>query len=66
MLGDEQGTSVREFDKDNVVGSCDNGILTSVFVVINANDWNKIINAKLSFLRWFCLMNDAYVYRYAH
>ena len=33
----------------------------SVFVVINANDWNKIINAKLSFLRWFDLMNDATV-----
>ena len=39
---------------------CDNEILMTVFVVINANDWNKIINAKLSFLRWFGLINDAY------
>ena len=40
--------------------------LMSVFVVINTNYWNKIINAKLSFLRWFSLMNDAYVHHYAH
>ena len=37
-----------------------------IFVVINANYWNKIINANLSFLRWFGVTNDAYVYPYAH
>ena len=31
-----------------------------------ANDVSKIISANLSFLRWFGLMNDAYVNRYAH
>ena len=35
-------------------------------MVINANAWNKITNAELSFLRWFGLMNDAYIHRYAH
>ena len=50
----------------NVVRKCDNWILMGVFVVINANDWDKIINANLSFLKWFGLTNDAYVYRYAH
>ena len=50
----------------NVVERCNNEILMSVFMVINTNDWNEIINAKLSFLRWFSLMNDAYVYCYAH
>ena len=35
-------------------------------MVINVNDWDEIINANLSFLRWFDLMNDAYVHRYAH
>ena len=49
-----------------IVGRCKNGILMSVFVVINTNDWNKIINGKLSFLRWFDLMNDTYIHRYAH
>ena len=34
-----------------VVGRCDNEILISVFVEINANGWDKMINANLSFLR---------------
>ena len=34
--------------------------------MINANDWNKIVNAKLSFLRWFGLITDAYIHRYAY
>ena len=37
-----------------------------IFEMINANDWNKIVNAKLSFLRWFGLINDAYIHRSAH
>ena len=31
--------------------------------MINANDWNKIINVELYFLRLFGLINDAYIHR---
>ena len=49
-----------------VIGRSDSVILMSVFIVINTNDWNKIPNTKFYFLRWFSLMNDVYIHRYAH
>ena len=49
-----------------LLGDATMELMISVFVVINTNDWNKIINANLSFLRWFGIMNDAYIHRYAH
>ena len=38
------------------------GVFMVIFGMISANDWNKIINAKLSFLRWFSLINNAYIH----
>ena len=42
------------------------GVFMVISEMINANDWNKIINVKLSFLRWFDLINDVYIHHFAH
>ena len=49
-----------------VVGRYDNRILMMYLWWFNANDVSKTISVNLSFLRWFGLINDAYVHCYAH
>ena len=49
-----------------VVGMCINRINEFICSDLMIIMWVKSINVNFSFLKWFGLMNDAYIYRYTH